>query len=300
MAQTSGADATTTALSTHKTTTVRASERRCAAPARIEAAPVATSTKIGARRKLKNRGATFVCVAQKARTVATTGAPRTNALTKFRDSGLEAMTTRKPTTKISDANEGDRSTSSVEGQCGDDGLVDRGRDRPRGGDAVPVRLERAVSDVVDMGQVPDSDCGGRQDEPDCAARPQLFLRKQDGRHGDERDREVRQRPAPDDACDEDGDERGGSSRADGLEGSDDEDAHREEGEAVAARLARDVEQERRRRREEEEEDARERAEPDVKPGGDEPDAERGTGSPTRAAGRSPTRRRPSSSPSRAG
>ena len=91
--------------------------------------------------------------------------------------------------------------------------------------------------------------------------------------GDERDREVRQRPAPDEACDEDGDEGGGSARPIGLQGRDDEDAHREEGEAVAARLTRDVEEQRRRRREEEEEDAGERADPHVEPGRDERDAD---------------------------
>ncbi len=107
-------------------------------------------------------------------------------------------------------------------------------------------------------------------------------------------------PAPDHACDEDGHEGGCSFRAIGLQGSDDEDAHGEEGEPVAARLTRDVEEERRCGRQEEEEDARECAEPDVEPGRDDPDGEQERDRRPEPQRRSRSRRRPHGSPIRRG
>ena len=56
-----------------------------------------------------------------------------------------------------------------------------------------------------------------------------------------------------------------------LERRDDDDAHREEGQAVAPRLTREIEQQRRRGRQEEEEQTGERAEPNMQPRGDDDD-----------------------------
>ena len=90
--------------------------------------------------------------------------------------------------------------------------------------------------------VPSDDDDDRRYEPDRRAVTWITFRQQNHARGEERDREVGQRDGADDSGDAERDDRPRRAGTIGLEGGDDQDAHGEERETVAARLAREVEQ----------------------------------------------------------
>ncbi len=97
-------------------------------------------------------------------------------------------------------------------------------------------------------------------------------REEHGADCEERDREVRQRPGPDDSTAAECDDRPRSVRSQQLERHDDDHAHGEKGDPVAARLSREVEEQGRRCREKEKQEPGEHAVANVQPDGHEGDS----------------------------
>ena len=121
-------------------------------------------------------------------------------------------------------------------------------------------------------RVPDVDREHRRDQTDERLPPELPAEQEDRSRGEEPDRDLRKRPRSEHARDAHHCDRKRPACSIGLERRHDHDAHREVREPVAARLPRDVEQERRHRREEEVQQPRSCSEPPVQPGRDEDDA----------------------------
>ena len=163
-ATTSGATTANRKARTPRTTTqttVRSSAGRVFSRPRIDAAPVATTTKAGTRRKLRYRGITYASLSQRAVTVTTIPAQSTRAERHSRSNGLAAATIAASATAGSQIGPGLESGAVDPDQRRQEDLVDRSRDDPREADLDAVRNRGCALDGTRVwGVEADDRCDG--------------------------------------------------------------------------------------------------------------------------------------------
>ena len=233
--------------------------------------PLARSMNSGTSKKLWTRGTEGVFVTHRITTVATGAEPRISAVFRSRSSGLEPISRSAATTTGIHRGPGTSATPSIQIRAGTRiwsmGAVSSHRKL----DLHPVRLTRALEEIVDVRRVPPR----AEKQYGCHAEPgahaQGRVGQQNGRDREERDGEVRERDRSDGSGDTEGGDQPGRSRPAHLQRAHDHDTHCGEREPVAACLSRDVQEERRRGCEEEEDESRGGAEARVQPDRDERD-----------------------------